>query len=99
MGRKSRLKKLIRENKAKPGIDINPDQLPASPSTDLNLQDSEGLHSIMPGEPPSEEKLAEMTAAYQKNIRNSPLFKEMVKQFGKEKAEKLLKECKVELRP
>lgn len=92
MGRKSRLKKLRRENKAKPGVDINPDQLPV-------WQDSEGLHSIMPGEPPSEEKLAEMTAAYQKNIRNSPLFKEMVKQFGKEKAEKLLKECKVELRP
>lgn len=92
MGRKSRLKNLRRENKAKSGSDINPDQLPL-------WQDAEGLHSIMPGLPPSEDKLAEMTADYQKNIRNSPLFTEMVKQFGRQKAEEMLKEFKVELRP
>ncbi len=57
MGRKSRLKKLRRESKLNNQQDINPEQLPV-------WQDSEGLHSIMPGEPPSEEKLAEMTAAH-----------------------------------
>jgi len=92
MGRKSRLKKLRRENKLNNQQNINPEQLPV-------WQDSEGLHTLMPGEPPSEEKLAEMTAVYQKNIRNSEIFTFMVKQFGKKKAEEMLKECKVELRP
>ena len=88
MGKKSRLKKLRRENKAKLGGDINPEQLPASQSTDLIWQDSEGLHSIMPGQPPSEEKLAEMAAEYQRKIRKSPLFTEMVQAYGKKKPKK-----------
>ena len=92
MSRKSRLKKLRRESKLINQQDINPDQLPL-------WQDMEGLHALMPGLPPSKEKLAEMTAAYQKNIRNSVLFTEMVKLYGKKKAEELLKECKVELKP
>ena len=92
MGRKSRLKKLRRENKLNNQQNINPDQLPM-------WQDTDGLHSIIPGEPPSEEKLAEMTAVYQKKIRNSEIFTLMVKQFGKEKAEEMLKEFKVEIRP
>jgi hypothetical protein len=92
MGRKSRLKKLRRENKLNNQQDINPDQLPL-------WQDAEGLHALMPGQPPSEEKLEEMTAAYQENIRNSEIFTLMVKQFGKEKAEEMLKEFKVEIRP
>ena len=92
MGRKSRLKKIRRENKGKSVEHFNPDQLPV-------WQDAEGLHSLMPGQPPSEEKLAEMTAVYQKNIRNSEIFTLMVEQFGKEKAEDMLKEFKVEIRP
>jgi len=92
MGRKSRLKKLRRENREKFGGDFNPDQLPF-------WQDSEGLHTITPGHPPSEEKLAEMTAVYQKNIRNSEIFTLMVKQFGKKKAEEMLKDFKVEIKP
>ena len=92
MGRKSRIKKLKRGNKLNNQQNINPEQLPV-------WQDAEGLHTIMPGESPSEEKLAEMTADYQKNIRNSEIFTLMVKQFGKEKAEEMLREFKVELRP
>ena len=92
MGRKSRLKKFRRENKLNNQQDINPGQLPV-------WQDAEGLHSLIPGLPPSEEKLAEMTAAYQENIRNSEIFTLMVKQFGKEKAEEMLKDFKVEIKP
>ena len=99
MGRKSRLKKLRRENRKKLGSDFNPDRLPTCQSSDLMWQDSEGLHTITPGHPPSEEKLAEMTAVYQKNIRNSEIFTLMVKQFGKKKAEEMLKEFKVEIKP
>jgi len=39
-----------------------------------------------------------MTKEYQKQIRNSPLWDEMVQQFGEKKAEKLLKEFQVKLR-
>jgi hypothetical protein len=63
-------------------------------------QDEKGqVHSLMPGLPPNPEELEDMTRVYQENIRNSPLWEMMVKQFGLEKAEELLKECRVELRP
>jgi len=39
-----------------------------------------------------------MTKEYQKQIRNSPLWDEMVQKYGKQEAEKLLKEFKVESR-
>jgi hypothetical protein len=39
-----------------------------------------------------------MTKEYQKQIRNSPLWAEMVQKYRKEKAEKLLKEFKAEIR-
>jgi hypothetical protein len=39
-----------------------------------------------------------MAREYQKQIRNSPLWDEMVQKYGKEKAEKLLKEFKAEVR-
>ena len=55
------------------------------------------MHSLIPGEAPNEEQLEEMMREYQKQIRKSPLFKKMVSQYGKEKAEELLKEFKVKL--
>lgn len=62
-------------------------------------QDDKGeVHSFIAGLPPTPEKLEEMTKVYQENIRKSPLWKMMIKQFGPEKAEELLKECRVEVR-
>ncbi|MCL5029967.1 MAG: hypothetical protein M1480_13230 [Bacteroidetes bacterium] len=55
------------------------------------------MHTIMPGEAPSEAQLEEMTREYQRQIRNSPLFEMMIKEYGKEKAEELLKECRMKL--
>jgi hypothetical protein len=60
--------------------------------------EDDGIHFINQGPAPSPERLAEMTKEYQKRIRNSPLWDEMVNKFGKEKAEEMLKECKAELR-
>jgi hypothetical protein len=60
--------------------------------------EQDGIHYLVPGSPPTPEKLEEMTKQYQENIRNSPLWGMMVKQFGREKAEELLKECRAELR-
>jgi len=42
--------------------------------------------------------LDEMTRAYQQKIRKSPLWEEMVREFGEERAERLLKEFRVEIR-
>jgi hypothetical protein len=56
-----------------------------------------GLPKALAGQAP--EKLEEMTKQYQENLRNSPMWSEMVRKFGRAKAEELLKECRVELRP
>jgi preprotein translocase subunit SecA len=69
----------------------------ASNST-FSWADSEGIHHIAPGEKPSPKSLEKMTQEYQKSIRNSPLWDEMVKEFGEEKAKELLKEFKAEVR-
>lgn len=59
---------------------------------------NEGFHFLLPGSPPTPEMLEAMTKRYQERLRNSPLWDVMVKQFGEEKAEELLKECRAELR-
>lgn len=91
MGRKRRPKKSKYKKKSKLSGNSNPDQL-------LYWQDMEGVHALLPGLPPSKEKLAEMTAIYHSNIRNSEIFTEMVKQFGQEKAEEMLKEFKIKIK-
>ena len=60
---------------------------------------SDGYHAFIAGERPSESELDKMTAEYRANIRKSPLWKEIIRQYGDQKAEEILKECKVELRP
>ncbi|MBT9148917.1 MAG: hypothetical protein DDT28_00335 [Dehalococcoidia bacterium] len=54
--------------------------------------DEDGMHMAAPGSPPPPEQLEKMTEEYQKHIRNSPMWDLMVKQFGAEKAEEMLKE-------
>jgi hypothetical protein len=68
------------------------------PSDSMHWQEDDGLHYLMPGLPPDPEMIAEMTKSYQDNIRNSELFEMLVKNFGREKAEELLKEFKFEIR-
>ncbi len=90
MSIKSRRKK--RENKKKQHCNEN--NLPAGT---MHWQEEREMHFLTPGLPPSPEKLAEMTKKYQQDIRNSPLFAQWVTQFGRKKAEEMLKECQVEL--
>jgi hypothetical protein len=47
---------------------------------------------------PSPETLDEMTMVDQWKIRDSPLWNEMVREFGEEEAERLLREFRVEVR-
>lgn len=56
-----------------------------------------GMHMVAPGAPPTPDQLEQMTKQYQERIRNSPLWDAMVREFGEEKAEELLKDFKVQL--
>lgn len=51
------------------------------------------LHAIIPDGSPAD--IETLEKSYQENIRNSPIFDEIVKKFGKKKVEELLKEFKV----
>ena len=60
-------------------------------------QDKEGFHSLIPGERPTPDQVDEMSLKYQEEIRNSPLWDKMLRKFGRDKAEELLKECRVKI--
>ena len=55
--------------------------------------EDDGIHTLTPGNPPSPQELELMSLRFQQEIRKSPMWDEMVKKFGKEKAEELLKQC------
>lgn len=60
---------------------------------------ADGMHALIPGEAPSAEEQAAMTKEYQQQIRNSPLWTEMVHAYGEEEgAEQWLKKFRVEIR-
>ena len=58
----------------------------------------DGLHALLPGSPPSPEMLDDMTRRYQQKIRKSPLWDEMIGEFGEEEAERILRKFRVEVR-
>jgi hypothetical protein len=61
----------------------------------ITKMEEDGLHVLFPDDPSSPLDLEEMTKAYQKKIRNSPIWDEIVQEYGLEKAEELLKEFRV----
>ena len=77
---------------------MNSNEYDLPPGT-IHWQEEGEMHYLTPGMPPTPEKIAEMTKEYQNNIRNSPLYDAWVREFGVKKAENMLKECKVEIRP
>jgi len=60
--------------------------------------DEEGIHLVGTGMRPSIEEQEQLTKDYQRNIRKSPLWKRMVSEYGKEKAEQMLKAFQIEVR-
>jgi hypothetical protein len=82
MGKKSRLKKLRRG-----GVADGP----------LMWASEEGVHALEHGQPPTAVEVAAMASAYQERIRKSPLWDQMVKEFGEQKAEEMLKEFTVKI--
>lgn len=71
--------------------------LPSSGKDTSPWIDEDGLHSVHKGNPPSIEEQEKMTKKYQNNIRKSPLWHKMVKEYGKEKAEEMLCDFKVKI--
>jgi hypothetical protein len=55
----------------------------------------DGMHVMTPGGPLTQAELDTMTQAYQQRIRQSPMWKQMVNEFGQDKAEELLQEFQV----
>jgi hypothetical protein len=60
--------------------------------------DEEGMHLVGKGMRPAIKEQERLTKDYQQKIRKGPLWKQMVTEYGKEKAEKMLKEFRVEVR-
>jgi len=56
------------------------------------------LNTLGKGQRPSIEEQERMTKAYQQKIRKSPLWKQMVRDYGQEQAKKMLDDFKVEAR-
>lgn len=62
--------------------------------------DADGsMHAILPGDAPDEAQLDHLSKSYQESIRNSPMWADMVKEFGEAKAETLLAQCRAEVHP
>jgi hypothetical protein len=83
MGKKSRLKRLRRERIIADGP--------------VMWGSEEGVHALGVGPPPTALEIAAKTADYQERIRKSPLWDQMVKEFGEQKATELLKEFTVRI--
>lgn len=97
MGRRSRMKRQRRRQAAQRSAAPLDEARPAQPEA-VAWTDHEGLHTLVPGEAPTPEQLQEMSRVYQQKIRASPLWQQLLDEFGPEKAEELLKDFRVELR-
>jgi len=53
------------------------------------------MHAFMPFPEPSEELLSDIERNFRNEFRNSPIWDQVVSQYGIEKAEELLKEIKI----
>jgi len=96
MRKKKKKKKRLRNRSSSQQPEANNDLI--FPPAGLSWMEGDGLHALIPAEKPSEAQIQKITEQYQREIRKSPLFKEWVKQFGKQKAAEMLKECRFEVR-
>jgi hypothetical protein len=99
MGKRSRQKRL-RRGETERSLSSDPAASEAWPAqADAVAWDGgDGLHMLVPGQAPSVEQLEGMTQVYERKIRQSPLWHEMVRQFGVAQAEEMLRDFRVELR-
>ena len=60
--------------------------------------DKEGMYFVGNGVQPSQEERERMTIEYQMKIKKSPIWEMMVKEYGEDKAEEMLKEFQVQVK-
>jgi hypothetical protein len=70
---------------------------PGLPPT-LSGMDTDEVHSLLPGKPPSSEEMVNVNEIFRNELRKSPIWDEMVAKFGAEEAEKLLQQVKIEVK-
>lgn len=58
----------------------------------------EQLEALVGGLPPNAAELAEWNRQWREKLRASPLWIQMVNQFGPERAEQLLQQCEIKLK-
>ena len=98
MTRRKKLGGRKAKRKRPASVQGKPPRQVAHADTDVDLPlwlDEQGMHAIVPGSPDAE-TFERMTEIYQQKIRNSPMWDEMVREFGIEKAERLLKQCRAQ---
>ena len=99
MGKRSRQKRQRRREAARrAGTAQEHDAAGATHAAAFAWADHEGLHSLVPGEPPLSGDLEEVTRAVQDKMRQSPEWAEIVAELGPDEAERLLQQFRFELR-
>jgi hypothetical protein len=66
-----------------------------APSPHARLAE-DGVHMLLPGVP-SPNLLEELSRHFQEQLRRSPLWKELIQQHGRERAEQILRQCRAQL--
>ena len=97
IGRRSRLKRQRRRQAAAQQSATPLDEALPTRAEAIAWTDQDGLHTLVPGDAPTPEQLDEMCRIYQQKIRQSPLWQQMLDEFGPAEAERLLKQFRAEL--
>lgn len=99
MGKRSRQKRQRRREAApRRLLGLAPDHSGAAQAPVFVWADHEGLHTLAPGAPPSPDQLQELTRVVQEKMRNSPEWGQIVAELGRDATERLLEQCRFELR-
>ena len=56
----------------------------------------DGCQMLVPGTP-TPELLAELSRNFQEQLRRSPLWNKLIQQYGEERAEQILRQCRAQL--
>ena len=99
MGKRGRQKRQRRREAQRSGAPrIADDQAGHAQLPAFAWADHEGLHTLVPGEPPAPGELQELTRVVQEKMRHAPEWNQIVAQLGPDEAERLLQQFRFELR-
>lgn len=60
--------------------------------------DQQGLHLAIPGDQPDPQLLQRLSETFQQKLRDSPLYQQLVDAYGPAEAEKIIQQCRAQLR-